>query len=84
MLAKYEQELLEGVPHLSLTYEENIRDSENHQKTVDEICTFLGVSSTSVMSNYEKIAPPKLQDGVANYNELARRLKGTSYEKYLV
>jgi hypothetical protein len=82
-LRDYEKKLLEGVPHLSLTYEENILDPEGHQETVDQICAFLGVKSVPVESGYEKIAPPSLRDGVLNYEELARRLRGTPYDKYL-
>lgn len=79
----YEQEVLEDVPHLSLTYEEHIRRPENHQATVDTVCSFLGVESTSVESAYRKVAPPSLRAGVANYDELADRLAGTPYAQFL-
>lgn len=82
-LGDYEQQLLSGVPYLSLTYEEHIRDPEAHQETVDEICSFLNVQSAPVESDYEKRAPKALRDRVANYEELARRLRGTPYESYL-
>lgn len=82
-LGTYEEQLLRDVPHLSLTYEEHIRDSEAHQETVDEICSFLGVESVPIESSYEKIAPSSLQAGVANYSELADRLKDTPYQRYL-
>lgn len=82
-LSDYEDRLLDGVPHLSLTYENNVQDPEAHQETVDEICAFLGVESAPVESTYEKIAPPSLREGVANYDDLAQRLEGTPYEKYL-
>jgi len=82
-LRDYEERLLEPVPHLSLTYEEHIRDADSHQDTVDEICTFLGVESASVESSYQKVAPSSLRQNVANYDELARRLHGTPYATYL-
>ncbi|MFO8099857.1 MAG: Nodulation protein H [Salinibacter sp.] len=82
-LRDYEHRLLEGIPHLSLTYEEHIRDASHHQDTVDTICSFLGVSSAPVESNYEKVAPRSLRDGVANYDELADRLENTPYRCYL-
>lgn len=82
-LQAYEHQLLEGVPHLSLTYEENIRDPSRHQQTVDDICEFLGIESAPVQTPYEKMAPPSLQDGVANYEALVERLDGTSYAQYL-
>ena len=82
-LQAYEHELLNGVPHLSLTYEEHIQDSDQHQATVDSICDFLGIPTSPVQSQYQKIAPPSLRDGVANYEQLVRRLEGTPYEQYL-
>jgi LPS sulfotransferase NodH len=82
-LNRYEEQLLEGVPHLSLTYEEHIRDAIQHQHTVDTVCSFLGVESAPVESSYEKVAPPSLRDGVENYDALARRLRDTPYASYL-
>lgn len=82
-LNAYEQELLDGLPYLSLTYEEHIRDPSDHQSTVDTICEFLGVPSAPVESSYRKVAPPSLEEGVANYGELVRHLKGTKYATYL-
>jgi len=82
-LRTYEEALLEGVPHLSLTYEEHIRNPDRHQATVDAICDVLGIESAPVQSRYQKIAPPSLRDGVANYEHLADRLRGTRYEQYL-
>lgn len=83
VLGAYEERLLDAVSHLSLTYEEHIRDPEAHQDTVDEICSFLGVESAPIESSYRKIAPPSLREGVINYDELVTRLEGTPYEQYL-
>lgn len=82
-LHEYEHALLDGVPHLSLTYEEHLRHADDHQSTVDLVCDFLGIESGPVESSYRKVAPPSLRDRVANYEELARRLEGTPYAKYL-
>lgn len=82
-LADYEETLLEGLPYLSLTYEDNIRNPDDHQRTVDTICEYLDVSSTPVESSYRKVAPPSLREGVANYDELKRRLEETKYATYL-
>jgi len=82
-LRTYEETLLDGVPHLSLTYEDHIRNPDQHQATIDDICEFLDVESAPVQSRYQKIAPPSLRDGVENYDQLVRRLQGTRYEEYL-
>jgi hypothetical protein len=82
-LHAYEQTLLDDVPHLSLTYEEHIRHADDHQSTVDLVCDFLGIKSAPVESSYRKVAPPSLRDRVANYEELAERLRNSSYADYL-
>lgn len=82
-LHEYEHALLDDVPHLSLTYEEHIRHADDHQSTVDLVCDFLGIESGPVESSYRKVAPSALRDRVANYEELAQRLDGTPYAKYL-
>jgi LPS sulfotransferase NodH len=82
-LATYEHELLDGVPHLSLTYEDNLRDPEAHQSTVDTVCAYLGIPSASVETTHQKLAPRSLRAGVENYDELARHLRDTPYEQYL-
>ncbi|MCS3631973.1 hypothetical protein GGP55_002584 [Salinibacter ruber] len=82
-LGAYEKRLLEDVPHRSLTYEKHIRNPEAHQQTIDDICAYLGVESVPIESSYRKIAPPSVREGVANYDELVRRLRETPYEKYL-
>lgn len=82
-LHQYEQRLLAGVPHLSLTYEEHMRDPDAHQKTVNSICEYLNVESAPVEAPYRKLAPRSLKEGIANYEELADHLGDTPYAKYL-
>jgi hypothetical protein len=82
-LAAYEQKLLEDVSYLSLTYEDNLRDPDAHQSTVDTVCEYLGVEPARVATSHQKLAPRSLRAGVANYDELARHLRDTPYEQYL-
>jgi len=82
-LRNFEERVLEGLPYLSLTYEAHIRDAGHHQTTVDEVCAFLGVESAPVESSYQKVAPPSLREGIANYEEMAAALAETPYRSYL-
>lgn len=82
-LEKSEELLLEGIPHLSLTYEKNLENVEEHQKTVDSICKFLGINTDKVETIYQKISPKTIEQSVENYDELVSFLKNTKYEKYL-
>ncbi|MBX2865386.1 MAG: hypothetical protein KTR27_17685 [Leptolyngbyaceae cyanobacterium MAG.088] len=82
-LAKYELELLQGLNILSLTYEDNLQDSSHHQPTVDQICSFLGVPSSSATSAYRKQSSSCWQDEIANYQEVTDFLSKTPYAHYL-
>ena len=82
-LADYELTLMEGLNVLSLTYEDNLQHSDQHQQTVDRICNFLGVPSSPVKSAYRKQASDRWQDGVLNHQELTEFLSKTSYAHYL-
>ncbi len=82
-LADYELTLLEGLNVLSLTYEDNLQHSDQHQQTVDRICNFLGVPSSPVKSAYRKQASDRWQDGVLNHQELTEFLSKTPYAHYL-
>jgi hypothetical protein len=82
-LRDYEHLLLKGLPHLSLTYEEHLKDPPSHQSTVDMVCEYLGIESAPVQTEYQKIAPRSLREGVSNYDVLADHLATTEYAKYL-
>ena len=82
-LRDYEHRLLNGLPHLSLTYEEHLKDPPSHQSTVDMVCEYLGIESAPVQTEYQKIAPRSLREGVSNYDVLAEHLATTEYAKYL-
>ncbi|MFB6248427.1 MAG: Nodulation protein H [Salinibacter sp.] len=82
-LQRYEAEVLEGLPYLSLTYEEHMRDPSAHQSTVNRICDYLGVPSAPVQTEYQKLAPRSLRESVTNYEALARRLESTEYARFL-
>lgn len=83
-LARFEQRLLQGVTALSLTYEEHLRYSPQHQSTVDTICDFLGVPSSPVASAYAKLLPQRWQDAIANSQEIIDYFSHTPYAPYLI
>lgn len=82
-LDAYEADLLEGVPHLSLTYERDIQNESDHQNTVNRICRYLGVQSHTVACEYRKVTPPSIRELVANYDELERYLNTTALAPYV-
>ncbi|NEQ55213.1 MAG: hypothetical protein F6K11_34680 [Leptolyngbya sp. SIO3F4] len=82
-LANYELGLLQGLDVLSLTYEDNIQNSSQHQPTVDKICDFLGIPSSPVTSAYRKQSTNCWQNAISNHEELTNFFANTPYAHYL-
>ena len=71
------------VPHLSLTYENNLQEGTSHQTTADQVFSFLGIPSTAVTVNLVKLMPSSLPDMIENYEELVKAVKVTKYAHFL-
>lgn len=82
-LYAYEDVLLKEVPHLTLTYENNIASEEKQQKTMVDVCQFLGIPYAAGECAYMKISPKSLADSIENYEEIATALQGTPYAAFL-
>lgn len=82
-LYAYEDVLLKDVPHISLTYENNIASEERQQNTMVDVCEFMGIPYSSGKCAYMKISPRSLADSIENYEEIAKALKDTPYAKFL-
>lgn len=82
-LGRYEARLLEGIPHLSLTYERHIENPDTHQDCVDAVCSYLGIETQEARTDYRKVSPRELSESIENYQELADSLIVAGYERYL-
>lgn len=78
-----EQEILGGVPHLVVTYEDDLERAECHQATADRVFAYIGVPTAPVQTTHVKSLPARIEDTVTNYDELCAALRGTPYERYL-
>jgi hypothetical protein len=76
-------ECLGSVPHLRLTYEDDLLDPPSHQVTVDRVCGYLGIDSAPVRSDLVKIAPRRIRDMVSNFDEVEELFRDTRYGSYL-
>lgn len=76
-------ELLGSVPHLRITYEDDLLEPDRHQPTVDRICDYLGIASARVNTDLIKVAPAALQGSISNHDEVRRALTMTGYAQYL-
>lgn len=79
----HESSLLEGVPHLALTYERDLEDAGQQQRTASRAFEFLGLQPQAATSPLKRVSPSRLSDSISNYSEIAESLLGTRWEKYL-
>jgi hypothetical protein len=80
---QFERDVLQGITHLEIVYEEDLLDAACHQGTIDEVTEYLGVQSSDVGSSLKKVTPLELSDFVANHEEMVRFVGATKYRKYL-
>ena len=78
-----EELLLKKIPHLKIIYEENLENTKNHQQTMDIICEFLNINKGKVKTEYKKVSPSKIENSIENFEEISKKLKNTTFEKYL-
>jgi len=74
---------LSALPHLSLTYEEDLQQLDAQQATVDRICALLGLPSAPTWSDQVRYTPPRLADTVSNFDAVADLLGPTRFRHFL-
>lgn len=80
---KKEQEILEGVDYLKITYEDDLLHQGNHQQTLDRIFEYLGVELVEVSAKLMKTTPKKISDFIENHEEVTDAVKRTKYVVFL-
>jgi len=89
MLARVEREmqterdLLAPLPHLTVTYEDDLLQEGRRQSTLDRVFDFLDLPSVPVSTRYLRLTTDRLSDFVQNHDELASTLADTEYARLL-
>jgi len=78
-----DEDVLEGIPHLRLIYEEDLIRSECHQKALDKVFYYLDLPSWPVTTQFERITSDNLSDFIENFDELKSSFTKTPFAKYL-
>lgn len=81
-LSRFQDRMLDGIPHLDISYESDLLDASEHQSTADHIFAHLGLDTHPVETQLRKLTPNNLAEVVANVDELKDRLRGTPFESY--
>jgi len=78
-----ERAALQGLPHLSLVYEDDLLDAQQHQPTLDRVFGMLGVDAIPVAARVQRLGSDHLADTVENYAELVARVAVSPYREFL-
>lgn len=73
------EQTVRDLPHLAVTYEEDLLDPAGQQATVDRLCDWLGVARAPVTSNLVRPAPDGLVGRVADPAGMAAALRTTRF-----
>jgi hypothetical protein len=71
--------ILHEVPHLSLTYEDDLVDVNSHEATAEKLSTFLNVPPIKPVGTPIKLVHQQLADIVDNYDALCEGLESSDY-----
>jgi len=74
--------LVGPLPHLRLSYEDDLLDSVAHQTTVDRVCEYLGIDSAPVTAGLRKANPRQTREIIANFDEVRKLFASTRYASY--
>lgn len=71
--------ILHEIPHLSLTYEDDLMDPNNHLETAERLSEFLEIPEIKPVGNTLKLVHQQLADIVSNYDEIDEGLATSEY-----
>jgi LPS sulfotransferase NodH len=74
---------LDGIPHLSLTYERDLQDSTTWQPTMERVFAHLDLDPVPVVTNLRRQNDGGLASLIANYDDVRRAVEATEYTRYL-
>lgn len=72
-----ETEALGEIPHLTITYEEDLLRPEAHQATSDRVFELLGLPSVPVGAPLVRTSRDRISDYIENYDELVEAVQRT-------
>lgn len=78
-----EQRILSNIPHIEVVYERDLLEGGAHQKTINNILTFLALPNISVKTTLKKVNRQQVSDLVENYTEFESYLKQNRWENFL-
>ncbi|MEM8886479.1 MAG: hypothetical protein AAGD28_00735 [Bacteroidota bacterium] len=81
--AQVEARLLENIPHLKISYEDDLAIPESHPETFQKLSGFLGINFEVPETQLRKVTPKSLDSFIENSDEVIQFLHDNGYESYL-
>jgi LPS sulfotransferase NodH len=80
---RWNAEILAGLDHMTIVYEDDLQDLAHQRRTVDSIVSRLGLTPHPVSSDLVRVSPRRLQERLANFDEVASLIGNTEFAPYL-
>lgn len=78
-----EKKVLENLPHITLTYEDDLLKADKHQETLDRVFDYLGTDSVPVKTKYLRVSSDQMSDYILNYDQVVDCITKTKYVQFL-
>lgn len=83
MYIAQEEDVLADLPHMTIIFEDDLFETENHQRTAGKVFAYLGLPFVPVKTISLKESYKPLSKLVQNYEELKQVISRTEYAKFL-
>lgn len=80
--AQLESEALRNVPHLTVTYESDLREATNHQPTMNRIFDYLELPKITVKAQTQRLSSDSFREAISNYDALINSIRNTPFAQY--
>lgn len=81
--AQWEEQLLNGIPHLALGYEKDLEDRTAHAATLGRVSEFLGTKVEPPATELRKVTPKSLESFIENHVEVLEFLRVNGWAHYI-
>jgi LPS sulfotransferase NodH len=78
----YEDYLMQAIPHLKISYENDLLDNKNHPRTIAKISEYLGINAVKPKSRLKKISSKAPSEMISNWDEVEYYLQHSHYEEF--
>lgn len=78
-----EKKALSDIPHHTVVYERNLADSSYHQKTLDSLCGFLGLTKCDANISFKKTGGGKVSKYARNAEQVTEKIEELGFDHYL-